>query len=128
MTRIVEEEILEQIKLLGPQSSEELALLTGRSTNVITQALRRGRKRAKDPLKIYISHWEKPSGGRGRNTPFYAIGDKPDKEKPPAPTKREYERSYYARNKAAAALKKLSSRGSNSSVFRLNNLFGTTFI
>ena len=58
---------------VGPMTTQELMLLTGRTGHCVRDSIRRLRKGKRVYIKAYQAN-----GGKGRKQPVYAIGDEPD--------------------------------------------------
>jgi len=65
--------VLRLLTDIGPMTTQELVLLMDRTAHGVRDSIRRLRK----DKAIYIERYQ-PCGGRGRQQPVYAIGDKPD--------------------------------------------------
>lgn len=67
------DEVLRLLTDVGPMTTQEIARLTGRTGHGVRDSLRR----LKADKSIHIERYT-PSGWKGRRSPIYAIGDKPD--------------------------------------------------
>ena len=72
-TRTQTDTVLSMLTEVGPMTTQELSLLMARTPHGVRDSIRRLRR---DKL-VHIERYQY-CGGKGRQQPVYAIGDKPD--------------------------------------------------
>lgn len=103
---ILQQAILKALNDIGPMTSHELALHTGRAHSTVRYSLMPLHKRR----QIFVHSWQRPVQ-QGKKSRVWAIGPGADVPQPPRDSQAVRDRRSYAKNKALYKQREAAKRG-----------------